>query len=113
MGRDKILYQSHNMSCMLQPNTPMAPVNSDNRDELKERMRKASFTFGPSMKNIGKDKTIYETGINHSAQLKGLPSDGKVVQEQMKKVSVKIGEGNLCPNETEANTRFKGIENEN
>jgi len=31
----------------------------------------------------------------------------------MKKVSVKIGEGNLCPNETEANTMFKGIENEN
>jgi hypothetical protein len=52
---------------MLQPNKPMAPVNSDNRDELKERMRKASFTFGPSIKNSGKDKTIYETGINHSA----------------------------------------------
>lgn len=30
----------------------------------------------------------------------------------MKKISVKIGEGNQCSNETEANTRFKGMENE-
>lgn len=52
---------------MLQSNTPIAPVTSDDRDELKERMRKASFTFGPSIKSIGKDKTMYETGINDSA----------------------------------------------
>lgn len=37
---------------------------------------------------------MYETGINHSALLKGFPSDGKAIETQMKKVSVKIGEGN-------------------
>ena len=93
-GDHKVDFQSHNMSCRLNNNVPNNIGSKDDREELKERMRKASFTFGPKSQSTIKSQSIYESGIDASAKLGGQPSDGEKVKIEMRKTSFKIGEGN-------------------
>jgi len=105
-GGDPMVYQSHNMSCLLNP-SPSDAATGEERQELKERMRKASFTLG--LKSEGgqlKAQSMYKSCIDASAKLGGMPSNGELVKAEMKKTYIKIGEGNQCSAETEANTAF-------
>lgn len=101
-----MVYQSHNMSCLLNP-SPSAAATGEQRQELKERMRKASFTLG--LKSEGGQhmaQSMYKSCIDASAKLGGMPSNGEEVRAEMKKTYIKIGEGKLCSSETEMNTAF-------
>lgn len=75
-------------------------ASGEERKELKEKMRKAQFTLGPRVFEQ-QIQTTYTSGIDATAKLGGLPSDGEPIRKEMKKTSFSIGEGVLS-SETEA-----------
>ena len=79
----------------MMPSTQISNSCNEDRSELKERMRKASFTFAAKNEGMSKAQSMYGSGIDATAKIGGQPSDGKLVKAEMKKTSVKIGEGNL------------------
>jgi hypothetical protein len=67
-GGDPVIYQSHNMSALLGHDASGAHATGEERQELKERMRKASFILGLKSE-VGKVKaqTMYKSQIDASA----------------------------------------------
>jgi len=78
------------MSAMSRPDIPKS--SDSQRQELKQRMARSQFSFGPKNKGNDVAQSMYVSEIDEQAkQGKGMPADGDQVRNAMKTTNVRIG----------------------